>query len=96
MYELVYIIRPSVDEQALAAVNNKVDKFISSAGGSIVKRDDWGKRAFAYPILKFTEGFYRVLQFDMPSTGIRDLERSLGLTEELLRHLVVRTEMSPS
>ncbi len=96
MYELVYIVRPTADEQTLAAVKDRVDRYISSAGGSVVKRDDWGKRTFAYPILKFTEGFYSVLQFDMPTSGLRDLERSLGLTEEVLRHIVVRTETTPS
>ena len=92
MYELVYIVRPTVDEQTLAAVKDKVEKFISNAGGTIAQRDDWGKRTLAYTIAKVTEGFYTVLQFDLPATGIRDLERSLGLTEEILRHLVVRQE----
>ena len=96
MYELVYIARPTTDEQALAALRDRVDKLISTSGGSIVKRDDWGKRSLAYPILKFTEGFYSVLQFDMPPTGISELERSLGLTEQLLRYLVVRSEPTPS
>ncbi len=96
MYELVYIVRPTADEQSLAAVKDRVDRYISTSGGSVVKRDDWGKRALAYPILKFTEGFYSVLQFDMPTSGIRELERSLGLTEEVLRHIVVRTETAPS
>lgn len=92
MYELVYIVRPMVDEQALAAVKDKVEKFITNAGGTISQRDDWGKRTLAYTIAKVTEGFYTVLQFDMPSTGVRDLERLLGLTEDILRHLVVRLE----
>ncbi len=96
MYELVYIVRPTADEQSLAAVKERVDRYISTAGGAVVKRDDWGKRALAYPILKFTEGFYSVLQFDMPASGVRELERSLGLTEEVLRHIVVRAETAPS
>jgi small subunit ribosomal protein S6 len=96
LYELVYIVRPTADEQALAAVNDKVNKFVALSGGSVVKRDDWGKRVLAYPILKFTEGFYSVLQFDMPASAVRDLERSLGLTEQVLRHLVVRAETLPA
>lgn len=96
MYELVYIVRPTADEQSLAAVKDRVDRYIATAGGSVVKRDDWGKRALAYPIHKFTEGFYSVLQFDMPAPAVRDLERSLGLTEEVLRHIVVRAETAPT
>jgi small subunit ribosomal protein S6 len=92
LYELVYIVRPTVDEQAMAAVKEKVEKFIANGSGTISQRDDWGKRSLAYPIAKLTEGFYTVLQFDMPSAGIRDLERSLSLTEEILRHMVVRQD----
>jgi len=92
LYELIYIVRPTVDEQALAAVKDKVEKFITTGGGTISQCDDWGKRTLAYTIAKVTEGFYTVLQFEMPATALRDLERSLGLTEEILRHLVVRQE----
>ena len=91
-YELVYIVRPTVDEQALAAVNERVEKFIAGNGGEITRRDDWGKRRLAYPIFKFTEGFYSVLQLNLPSKAVRELERSLKLTEEVLRYLVVRLD----
>ncbi len=91
-YELVYIVRPTVDEQALAAVNERVDKFVAGNGGEITRRDDWGKRRLAYPISKFTEGFYSVLQLNLPPTAVRELERSLKLTEEVLRYLVVRLD----
>jgi len=91
-YELMYVVRPTVDEQTLASVNEKVDKFITSNGGEIVRRDDWGKRRLASPLQKFTEGFYAVVQFNFPAPGVRDLERALQLTEEVLRYLVVRLE----
>ncbi|HEX7593973.1 MAG TPA: 30S ribosomal protein S6 [Anaerolineae bacterium] len=91
-YELMYVVRPTVDEQSLAAVNEKVEKLIAAGGGEMTRRDDWGKRRLAYPILKLTEGFYSVLQFNLPPTAVRDLERSLQLTEEILRYLVVRVE----
>ena len=91
-YELMYIVRPTVDEQSLATVNEKVDKFVSANGGELVKREDWGKRRLAYPIAKFTEGFYSVLQFNLPAPSVRTLERSLELTEEILRFLVTRVE----
>ena len=91
-YELMYVVRPTVDEQALAAVNEKVDRFITTGGGSILKRDDWGKRRLASPIVKITDGFYSVLQFDLPAPAIRELDRSLKLTEEVMRFLITRVE----
>ncbi|MDE3089683.1 MAG: 30S ribosomal protein S6 [Chloroflexota bacterium] len=91
-YELMYVVRPTVDEQSLAAVNEKVEKFVAAGGGQVRRRDDWGKRRLAYPIAKFTEAFYSVLQLELPPTAVRDFERSLQLTEEILRYLVVRVE----
>ncbi len=91
-YELMYVVRPTTDEQALAALNEKVEKFIANAGGEILRRDDWGKRRLAFPITKFTEGFYRVLQFKLTASAVRYLERNLKLTEEILRHIVTRVE----
>lgn len=91
-YELMYIVRPTLDEQALATVNEKVDRFVTTAGGQVLKREDWGKRRLAYPIAKFTEGFYSVLQLKLAPTMVRDLERNLKLTEEVLRYLVTRVE----
>ncbi len=91
-YELMYIVRPTLDEQALAAMHERIDKFIVTAGGEIVKREDWGKRRLAFPIAKVTEGFYSVLQIKLPSTAVRDLERNLQLLEDVLRYLVTRVE----
>ena len=88
----MYVVRPTLDEQTLATVNDKVDKFITAASGEILKREDWGKRRLAFPIAKFTEGFYSVLQLKLAPTAVRDLERSLQLTEEVLRYLVTRVE----
>jgi small subunit ribosomal protein S6 len=91
-YELMYIVRPTLDEQALATVTEKVDKYITAAGGEIVKREDWGKRRLAFPITKFTEGFYSVLQIKLAATAVRELERNLKLSEDVLRFLVTRVE----
>ena len=91
-YELMYVVRPTVDEQSLASVNEKVEKFVAAGGGQVIRRDDWGKRRLAYQITKFSEGFYSVLQLNLPPTAVRNLERSLQLTEEILRYIVVRLE----
>lgn len=91
-YELVYIVRPTVDEQALAAVNERVERIVAGNGGEITRRDDWGKRRLAYPITKFNEGFYSVLQLNLPPTAVREIERSLKLTEDVLRYIVVRLD----
>jgi small subunit ribosomal protein S6 len=88
----MYVVRPTADEQTLTTVNEKVDKFITAGGGELVKREDWGKRRLAYPVAKFTEGFYSVLQFNLPPLRVRELDRSLQLTEEILRFIITRVE----
>lgn len=91
-YELMYVVRPTVDEQALATVNETVDKFIAANKGQIIKREDWGKRRLASPIIKFTDGYYSVVQFELPPQAVHELDRSLKLTEAILRFLITRVE----
>ncbi|MCX7839043.1 MAG: 30S ribosomal protein S6 [Anaerolineae bacterium] len=96
LYELMYIARPTLDEQALAALNDKVGKFVLNVNGKVLKREDWGKRRLAYPIAKQTEGFYAVLHIELPPTAVRDLERNLKLAEDVLRHLIVKVDAHPA
>lgn len=91
-YELMYIVRPTLDEEALARVHERVDKFVTNAGGTLVKREEWGKRRLAFPVAKFTEGFYSVLQITLAPPAVRALERNLQLTEDVLRYLITRVE----
>ena len=93
-YELIYIIRPTADEQTLAAIHEKVQKIIATHAGEVLKRDDWGKKRLAYPLMKFNEGFYQALQLNLPSPAVREVERSLQLTEDILRYLIVRVDQT--
>jgi small subunit ribosomal protein S6 len=90
-YELTYILRP-LDEPALSAVNERIANLIASSGGEITARNDWGKRHLAYPIRKLNEGFYVVLQVNLPPQAVRSIERALQLNDDVLRYLVVRGE----
>jgi small subunit ribosomal protein S6 len=88
-YEVVFIARPDLDENALTEVVNRVRGWISDGGGEIEKVDLWGKRKLAYPIRKQTEGQYVLMQTKMsPSFGAQ-LERNLRLYEPVIRYLVI-------
>lgn len=91
-YELVFIVHPEVDDEGLAAVVETVKDLVKRGGGQVTKVDLWGVRRLAYPIRKQREGQYVLMHLDMASEGVAELERSLGLSEQVMRHLVVRLE----
>jgi small subunit ribosomal protein S6 len=88
-YELVFIVNPDLDENALTEVINKVKGWITDGNGEVNKADLWGKRKLAYAIRKQTEGYYVLLNIKMaPKVGIT-LERNLRFLEPVLRFLFV-------
>ena len=89
-YEMVMIINPEVADDDVAGVIDKVSEFISSRGGEIVQVDRWGKRKLAYPIDRFREGNYVVSRFKFEAGMTKDLEADLKISENVLRHMVVR------
>lgn len=90
-YELTYIVRP-VEEANLTAISERIANTVRNAGGEIVARNDWGRRRLAYPIRKLGDGYYTTLYLTLPGSAVRGVERSLQLTEDILRYLVVRVE----
>lgn len=91
-YELVFIVHPEVDDQELATVVETVKGLVERSGGEVTQVDLWGLRRLAYPIQKQWEGQYVLMRLGMEPAGVAELERNLGLAEQVMRHLVVRLE----
>jgi small subunit ribosomal protein S6 len=91
-YELMLVLRPDVADDRAQAVIDRTTRGIVAAGGSIVKVAPWGRRRLAYQIDRFREGSYHIILFEAPSDAIAEMERTLLITEEVLRHLVTRDE----
>jgi small subunit ribosomal protein S6 len=91
-YELMLVLRPDAPDERAQAVLEKVTRTIVADGGQIVKAQPWGRRRLAYAIDRYREGQYHILVFEAPPTTVAELERSLLITEEVLRHLVIRIE----
>ena len=89
-YELMLVIRPDAPDDKVAAVIDRTTRYLVAAGGQIVKVAPWGRRRLAYPIDRHREGSYHIIVFESPAEAIVELERSLQITEEVLRHLVTR------
>jgi small subunit ribosomal protein S6 len=87
-YELVVIISPEVADEAVIVDN--VSRFITENGGTISNIERWGKKKLAYPIKHFMEGSYVLTHFKLrPKLG-KELAASLRISEEVLRHLLIR------
>jgi small subunit ribosomal protein S6 len=91
-YELMLVIRPDVADDKSQSLVDRTTRQIVAAGGQIVKVAPWGRRRLAYPIDRHREGSYQIILFEAPSDAIAELEHTLLITEEVLRHLVTRVE----
>lgn len=90
-YELMLVLRPDAPDERAAAVIDRSTRYVVAEGGQIVKVAPWGRRRLAYPIDRYREGSYHIVVFEAPAEAIAELERSLQITEEVLRYLVTRT-----
>ncbi|EPY08536.1 30S ribosomal protein S6 [Paenibacillus sp. E194] len=88
-YELMYIIRPDVEQEAVQAVVEKFQGVISNGGGEITKHDVMGKRRLAYEIKKLRDGVYVLVNFTAEPAVVAELDRQLKIADEIIRHLVV-------
>ena len=91
-YELMLVFRPDAPDERIAAIIDRTTRQITAAGGQIIKVAPWGRRRLAYAIDRHREGAYHIVVFEAPTTAIAELERGILITEEILRHLVVRQE----
>ena len=91
-YELMLVIRPDVPDDKSQAIIDRVTRQITAGGGQIVKVAPWGRRRLAYPIDRFREGSYHIVLFAAPADLLAELEHSLLITEEVIRHLLTRDE----
>lgn len=91
-YEVVYILRPDLEEEKNNAVIEKFRELVESNGGEIVKTDKWGKRKLAYEVRDFREGSYVVLQMNADSKVAAELDRVFKITDEVIRHMIVHDD----
>jgi len=91
-YEIVFILRPDLDEEKNATVIEKFKGMIEKQGGEILKLDKWGKRRLAYEVKDFREGLYVIIQMNAKSEIANEIDRVFKITDEVLRHIIVLVE----
>lgn len=90
-YELMLVLKPDAPDERAAAVIDRTTRYVVASGGQIVKVAPWGRRRLAYSIDRYREGSYHIVVFESPAEAIAEMERSLQITEDVLRYLVTRT-----
>lgn len=86
-YEVMYVIKPMSDDE-LHAIVDKFTKLINQEG-TVAKVDIWGKKRLAYAIQDIEEGIYVLVTFNGPPSVVRELDRVLRITDEVLRHMII-------
>ena len=91
-YEMMIILSPDVDERNLQPLLDKLLAVVPNEGGELTKVDIMGRRVLAYPIKKKTEGVYVVVYMTATPATAQELDRQLGLNEDILRTKLLRYE----
>ena len=91
-YELMLVLRPDVPDDKAQAVIDRTTRQLVTSGAQIIKVAPWGRRRLAYQIESFREGSYHIVLFEAPPEALIEMERTLQITEEVLRHLVTRDD----
>jgi small subunit ribosomal protein S6 len=91
-YELMYIVKPELDDQAVQQEIEKVGQLIQTNGGQVRKVTPWGKRRLAYSVKDQREGYYVVEEFDLDQAKVAEVDRVLKISDTVFRHLLVRQD----
>ena len=91
-YEMVFILSPEIGDDVVEESLERLSQNITTRGGEIVDVNHWGRRRLAYPIKRHLEGNYVVHQVKLDPEQVPDLESNLRISEEVIRHLIVRTD----
>lgn len=88
-YEMMYIVRPELDEEAVQAVGEKFQGIINN-GGEVTNYNVMGKRRLAYEIKKYRDGIYVLINFTATPDTVKELDRIVRITDEVIRYIIVQ------
>ena len=91
-YELMYIVRPDADDDALRAAVESVRTLVEGQGGEVRKTTMWGKRRLAYEVKHLRDGHYVIVEMRLDGARVANVERALRIHDSVFRHLLVVQE----
>ena len=92
LYEHVYLARQDVTAQQVEAMTEQLKSVIEAGGGKFAKVEYWGVKTLAYRIKKNRKAHFTLINIDAPASAVAEMERQMGINEDILRVLTVRVE----
>jgi small subunit ribosomal protein S6 len=92
LYEVTFVVRPDMGKAEVAKLTEQLTGIVTGLKGSVVKNEYWGVRTLAYKINKVGKGHYTMLGLDCSAEALKELERQIGINEDIIRKLTVRVE----
>ena len=91
-YEVMYIIRPNIDDEAKKALVERFNGVLTDNGAEITNVKEWGKRRLAYEIKDYREGYYHIVKFVAKPEAVQEFDRLIKINEDIIRHIVVKED----
>ena len=93
-YEIMYISRPNIDEEAKTALIERFDAILKDNGAEVIESKDWEKRRLAYEMNGYREGIYHIVKVSSPSsaTAVNEFDRLAKINDDIIRHMIVKEE----
>lgn len=91
-YEIMFIVKSTLDETALSNITKEVQSLINDGNSKVIEFKDMGRKKLAYPINKEISGFYYLINAEATNETIQEFDRKLRINENILRHLILKIE----
>ncbi len=91
-YEIMYIVRPNIEEEALKATKERAKSILTDNGAEIANEKEMGKKRLAYEINDFRDGYYTLLEVNAPNEAINEFDRLMKINEDVLRFMTIVDE----
>lgn len=91
-YEVTFVVRPDLSKADVQKLTDSLTQIVADHKETVVKNEYWGLRTLAYKINKMAKGHYTMLGLDVSPDTLKELERQIGINEDVIRHLTVRVD----
>jgi small subunit ribosomal protein S6 len=91
-YEIMYIIRPNIEDEAKKALVERFNGILADNGAEVAESKEWGKRRLAYEINDFRDGYYQLVKVNAAPVAVEEFTRLAKISEDIIRHIVIKEE----